>query len=115
MSKIIKVSDETYGKLKCMADKEYRTLGSQIDFLIEGGGYSSLRPPVEETSSENIPKKISVNAPRDKEILAEINALEADINNADTFNQDPDYWDKINEKKAYVAELWAEWHEVTGQ
>ena len=61
------------------------------------------------------PKKIETAVPRDKEILKEINTLQAAINGADPMNQDPDYWDSIHEKEKRVQELWGEWHTETGQ
>lgn len=34
MSKSIRIDDETYEKLKAVADKSYRTLGSQIEYML---------------------------------------------------------------------------------
>lgn len=38
MSKPIKVSDDTYQRLKAVADKNYRSLGKQIDYFLDATG-----------------------------------------------------------------------------
>lgn len=50
-----------------------------------------------------------------QQITAEINQLQAEINAADPMNQDPDYWEVINDKKTKVQDLWAEWHTIQGR
>ena len=122
MSKMIKVSDEIGDILEQQASSHFRTMGGQIEYLL------SL-----DNSSEKNNKKISEGAveffrqeyPKIAEVVStsrtpggivkEINAIQEIIDNADTFNQDPDYWEKINEKKTKVEDLWAEWHLLTGK
>lgn len=46
-----------------------------------------------------------------KHVLEDINALQAEVDKADPLNQDPDYWDEINNLKAEIQSLWTEYHD----
>lgn len=48
-------------------------------------------------------------------ITEEIKKLEAEVAEADSFNQDPDYAEVMKSKAIKIQELWAEWHQVTGR
>lgn len=132
MTKQIKVSDETYERLQFLSKEAYRTLGGEIDYLIDYfGGYTesipgkniSLPTAKKESSEKGVPPIISrgdfpdrvVKLDRATEIVNEIRELEAEVALADTDNQDPDYWEVINAKKSQVQLLWNEWHKVTGK
>ena len=134
MTKQIKVSDETYERLQFLSKEAYRTLGGEIDYLIDYfGGFQGDLPgknnsiaaqPLESSekvtppniSREGFPDSAFNHIPRmGSDITREINDIEAEIALANAENQDPDYWIEINKKKLKVQELWAEWHKLTGK
>jgi len=165
MTKQIKVSDETYSRLKYLADEAYRTLGGEIDYLVSyfageifTGKNNSIATQPEIKAEITEPAKIGgdvsqeqanyfLNAKADAmkygvpvvpdfnevlpvatsslvrpdvsrtgaTIIAGINELKVQIENADMLNQDPDYWATIAGMETKVQELWAEWHQVTGK
>lgn len=144
MTKQIKVSDETYEKLKFLADEGYRTLGGEIDYLIAVFGGDIVLPvsttplivqkekPEKEEGVDNFvgdfpnndlyPEKISSPVrpviPRTyRTVHNEITALELQLKEekeANEVNQDPDYWADFNKRSAQVKELWAEYHLLKG-
>jgi len=132
MSQQVKISDELHARLKGAADSNYRSIGGEIEWMMDFiGGINGARDndprmwaPGKQQSdakkvlSEQLPLPIKIEAPtlpRDKQILQEITAIQEIINAADPVNQDPDYWDVIEEHKKKVQELWSEWHEATGR
>jgi len=151
MTKQIKVSDETYSRLKYLADEGFRTLGGEIDYLVsyfggetpvfEKNNSIATQPEIKAEITE--PVKIGEHVFQDINtfsgdnngpaefnamtarmpspvrtgalIIAGINELKVQIDNADMLNQDPDYWATIAGMETKVQELWAEWHQVTGK
>ena len=132
MPKQVKISDELYRRVKGYADASYRSIGQQIEYLLDqyegiaramprtlGEHIREDRPvdhriPVEVNTNSMSPKDIPVETPPvdGKAIVAKINELNKKIRDADTTNQDPDYWDVINGHKQEVDRLWQEFHKV---
>lgn len=139
----IKVSEELHKRLKGAADAHYRSIGGEIEFMMDfiGGrngaredvaGYGVWIPDnhpankqpkesklalegVLENPSSSQPEQTSSKLPRDKELIKQINEISDIIEQADETNQDPDYWAYMNELREEVKGLWKEWHDVTGR
>lgn len=111
----IKVPDELHARLKSEADKNYRSIGGHIEFLLDNASDNTGENTVEKKSdaphqeSQEItptPEKIQPPKPRGASvILREINELEREMK--ESVNQDPDWWADMNVKK---DNLWAEFH-----
>ena len=121
--KQIKIADDLYDRIKTEADGNFRSIGGQIEFMEANQRHHFVstsdllaadETPLLSTEPEPTPT-LTYTLPRDKQILQEITALQEIINSADPVNQDPDYWDVIEEHKKKVQELWSEWHEATGR
>lgn len=136
----IKVSDDTYQKLKKGADASFRTLGGQIDFLISlDKGTPAIVTPLPKNlqvgelvrgeEAEYHPQKKAVEAEviglikdiaADKiksmgkgDILADIRKLEADRDEELRYCQDVDESRKITEKYAKLIQpLWDEYNSL---
>lgn len=135
--KPIKVTEETYNRIKAHATVGYRSLGAQVELILdEFESVERLRPRTygehineDRPVSRHLPKgtqealesqlelggilkNTEPSKPRDKEILDEINAIEDEMKENFGINQDPDYWEDINVRK---KALWDEWHQLTGE
>ena len=137
--KQLKVSDEVYLRIKGYADSGYRSLGSQVELLLDryeeikkvqprslGAAIHEDRPVSEyiptyvptvidgvfsknQGGTEN-PEASKPERARKAQIVIDINEYQKKIDAADLDNQDPDYWDVIRSYKAKIEELWKEWH-----
>ena len=113
--KQIKVSDEVYEVLSTQAEKHFRTLGGQVEYLISLDAREQHSQKEEVAENPEMLKPggvIEYKIPREKEILNEINKIEDDIKLNQGVNQDPDWWTAANARK---KALWDEWHAITGK
>ena len=126
----IKVSEDTYKRLKHDADSQFRSLGGHIEYLIAMDELREIREYEAKAQvwmrskemNDNLPDEMQVHQdqlPLDgiftskrtrKDIQKEINILQAFVDSADYDNQDPDYWQEVNNKKEEIKKLWEEWH-----
>lgn len=124
MSKPIKVSDDTYKKLKQAADANFRSLGGHIDYLMtldargvsgEVGKISTpqIKPVAPNPEVSDLFQKKSEDIRTKGDILARIRVLEAKRDEELKYNQDADYAKAIDrEYTQRIAPLWAEYHRL---
>lgn len=125
MPKQIKVSDEIYARLKAEADKNYRSMGGQIEFLMSGNTPVPENTPYQNPGGtapsgdvSDLVKKSEPStsgATRGKgDILADIRETEADRDEELRNCQDPDTSRVIMNKYASTIDgLWKEYHACT--
>lgn len=123
MPKQIKVSDEIYDRLKADADKNYRSMGGQIEFLMDSHSGMSpeavirSKPDVSDLVRPDMPKKSEPTArdTRDTrtkgDILADIRETEAQRDEELRYCQDADTVKKITDRYAGAIDLlWREFN-----
>lgn len=113
--KQIKVSDETYNKLKARAEVEYRTLGGQIDFLLQDT-FVAPKTSVPKIPHSPVEKVQTTLAPRGKgEVLTDIKSLEKERDEKLDYCQDREARFAISQEYGErINLLWEEYRELDG-
>lgn len=131
----IKVQQDTYEKLKSRAAYNYRSMSGEIDYLMDkaeglevvGGLPTGQRVYKDATSQEVHPAQMPLplenifndepqgNKRTHRMVLTEIREAERQLEEAMSFNQDPDSRAKMErEGKADIQEMWNEYHFLKG-
>lgn len=122
---MIRLPEDAYKALKEQAKRNYRTIGGQIEYLLyladkqdeEDYIRKAQNPPApldlelyEKEQGESWEQTLEKLPRTAAQVLKELNLLQKEVDQADPVNQDPDYWETINEKKIKIQSLWDEWH-----
>lgn len=112
MTKQIKISDELHQRLSGMAAEGYRSIGQQIELLLDQGALLDTTPQGVPESQTTPKKSAPTNSSRrtSKDVLMEINLMEQEKKNS--VNQDPDYWANFAKRH---QDLWDEYHSLEGE
>lgn len=119
MPKQIKVSDEIYDRLKADADKNYRSMGGQIEFLmsfhsgVASGDIERAKPSVSDLVRPDEKIKSEPTARGKGDILADIRETEADRDEELRYCQDDETRKKIvNKYVGTIDGLWEEFNSL---
>lgn len=133
MSRLIRVSDDLHARIEAMANRSYRSLAGQIEFMVDAIGSDTPKEitqlennvpyqritvtPLNKkgTPDENTPV-LKIAKPRTPQyIIGEIREFESMIEAEKEFNQDPESRDRnITEWQGEINGLWTEYHELRG-